>query len=109
MFARNRQLRAQLDRIEGLLIKVLLGERRMAASIADLDAELGKSDTTVAALKADNDKIIAILQAGPQSADVTAQLTHLQNVNTALGVILASDDAALAAQTGTSTPTTPAQ
>lgn len=65
------------------------------ATIADLDAELGKSDTTVAALKVDNDKILAILQAGPQTPDVQAQVTHLQNVNAALGVILAADDAQL--------------
>lgn len=66
------------------------------ATIADLDAELAKSDTTVASLKTDNDKILAILQAGPQSPDVAAQVTHLQNVNGALAVILAQDDAALA-------------
>lgn len=68
----------------------------MAATLADLDAELAKSDTSVAAIKADNDKIIAILQAAPPSPDVTAQLTHLQNVNAALAAIQAEDDAALA-------------
>lgn len=68
----------------------------MAATLADLDAELAKSDTSVAAIKADNDKIIALLQSQPPSPDVTAQLTHLQNVNAALAAIQAEDDAALA-------------
>lgn len=93
----------QLDRIENGIRAILVnqdlqltGEKKMAATLADLDAELAKSDTSVAAIKASNDQIIALLKAGPQSPDVTAQLTHLQNVNAALAVIQAEDDAALA-------------
>jgi molybdopterin converting factor small subunit len=95
--------RSQLDRIEAGIREILNNqelelnkEKQMAATLADLDAELAKSDTSVAAIKADNDKIIAILQAAPPSPDVTAQLTHLQNVNAALTAIQAEDDAALA-------------
>ena len=92
----------QLDRIEAGIHEVLGNqslelnkENKIMATLADLDAELAKSDTSVAAIQTDTDAIIAKLQAGPQSPDVTAQLTHLQNVNAALAVIQASEDATL--------------
>lgn len=91
----------QLDRIESQLKQVLANqkaqsqqERKMAASLADLDAELAKSDTSVAAIQADTATIIGKLQAGG-TVDVTAQLTHLQAVNAALSAVLASEDAAI--------------
>jgi uncharacterized membrane protein YccC len=94
--------RTLLERIEMYVKQILENqktqmeqEKDMAASLADLDAELAKSDTSVAAIKADNDQILAKLSAGPASPDVTAQLTHLQNVNAALTAILSADDAAL--------------
>jgi septal ring factor EnvC (AmiA/AmiB activator) len=91
----------QLDRIENGIREVLDNqkiqtqqEKKMAASLADLDAELAKSDTSVAAIQADTATIIAKLQAG-NPVDVSAQLTHLQAVNAALSAVLASEDAAI--------------
>ncbi|MFL6427874.1 MAG: hypothetical protein ACJ71S_06490 [Acidobacteriaceae bacterium] len=66
----------------------------MAATLADLDAELAKSDTSVAAIQADTATIIGKLQSG-NPVDVSAQLTHLQAVNAALSAVLASEDAAI--------------
>jgi predicted nucleic acid-binding Zn-ribbon protein len=89
------------NRIEELLEQILAnqntllqGAKKMAATLADLDAELAKSDTTVASLQADTAQLIAQLQAG-SPVDVSAQLTHLQAVNAALSAVLASENAAI--------------
>jgi hypothetical protein len=103
-------------RIEDQLEEILLNQRattqqenKMAATLADLDAELAKSDASIASIQADTATIIGKLQTGG-TVDVTAQLTHLQAVNAALTAVLASEDAAITpvppppASTGSTAP-----
>lgn len=95
------QLFNKLDNLEKKVDKLM-------ATIADLDTALAASDTDVQALTVANQSLLTYLQSLPQTPDVTAQVTHVQNINTLLAALTATDVAAVPVTTPppATTPTT---
>jgi hypothetical protein len=100
-------------RIEDQLEEILRNQRltteqetKMAMTLADVDAQLVTADTTIAQLQADTATLIGQKQTQP---DATAEVTHLQNINTALSAMLAAEGQAITpvpspATSGTAAP-----
>lgn len=87
-------------RIEDQLEEILSNQRtaaqqesKNAMTLADIDTALAGTDTNVAALQAETAQLIALKQTQP---DTTAEVTHLNNINTALSALLASEQQAVA-------------
>jgi DNA uptake protein ComE-like DNA-binding protein len=86
-------------RIEDLLKQILANQRliteqekKNAMTLADVDAALATTDTNVAQLQAETAQLIAQKSTEP---DTTAEVTHLNNINTALSALLASEGQAI--------------
>jgi phosphoglycerate-specific signal transduction histidine kinase len=82
-------------RIEDQLEEILRNQRAItqqenknAMTLADIDTALAATDTNVAALQAETAQLIALKSTQP---DTTAEVTHLNNINTALSALLAAE------------------
>lgn len=76
----------------------------MEKTIADLDTVLATVDTDIASLQTEDAAVLAKLQAQPQTADVTAQVAHVQAIDTLLKALVTNDTAATAPPTPAPTP-----
>jgi len=95
----RRSLRSLVEEVLATVNTTLKEIRKMAATQADLDAQLATVNTDLASLQAANQAVLAKLSSitpGSPAPDFSAEVAQLQTIDAALNALTSSDTAATA-------------